>query len=98
MINVSTDLLAQSKSNSPGDNLADLEVEGMDGVEANRVPFVTLEGHPQKTGIRPAVKRTEIKHVKDVSFVSQCLSAMSVPNVPIVVKELAVGAHFRIFG
>ena len=37
---------------------------------ANHVPAVTLEGHPQKKGIRPDVKKTEIKPVKDVSFVN----------------------------
>ena len=59
----------------------------------SRVP-VTLEGHPQKKGIRPDVKKTEIKHVKDVSFVNQCLFARSVPNV---VKELGVGGRVQTF-
>ena len=41
--------------------------------------------------------KTEIKHVKDVSFVNPCLSARSVPNVPNVVKELGVGDRLQKF-
>ena len=61
---------------------------------ASHVPIVTLKGHPQKKGIKPDVRKTEIKHVKDVSFVNQCLFAKSVPNV---VKELGVGGRLQTF-
>ena len=61
------------------------------------VQSAILKGLPQKKGIRPVVTKTEIKHVKGVSFVNPCLSARSVPNVPNVVKELDVGGRLQKF-
>ena len=63
----------------------------------NPVQSAISKGLPQKKGVRPDVAKTEIKHVKDVSFVNQCLSARSVPNVPNVVKELGVGGRLQKF-
>ena len=64
----------------------------------NPVQYAISQGLPQKKGVRPDVAKTEIKYVKGVFFVNHCLSAKSVPNVPNVVTELGVGAHFKSSG
>ena len=63
----------------------------------NPVQSAISKGLPQKKGVRPEVTKTEIKHVKGVSFVNHCLSARSVPNVPNVVTELGVGGRLQKF-
>ena len=63
----------------------------------NHVQSAISKGLSQKKGVRPDVTKTEIKHLKDVSFVNPCLSARSVPNVPNVVKELGVGGRLKKF-
>ena len=65
---------------------------------ATHAQYAISKGLPQKKGIRPVVKKTEIKLVKGASFVNHCLSAKPVPNVPNVVKELGVGGDYRPFG
>ena len=64
---------------------------------ANHVQYAISKGLPQKKGVRPVVKKTEIKLVKGASFVNHCLSARSVPNVPNVVKEQGVGGRLQTF-
>ena len=64
---------------------------------ATHAQYAISKGLPQKKGIRPVVKKTEIKLVKGASFVNHCLSAKSVPNVPNVVKELGVGGRLQTF-
>ena len=64
---------------------------------ANHVLYAMSKGLPQKKGIRPVVKKKEIKLVKGASFVNHCLSVKPVPNVPNVVKELGVGGRLQTF-
>ena len=64
---------------------------------ANHVQYAISKGLPQKKGVRPVVKKTEIKLVKGASFVNHCLSGRSVPNVPNVVKEQGVGGRLQTF-
>ena len=64
---------------------------------ATHAQYAISKGLPQKKGIRPVVKKTEIKLVKGSSFVNHCLSAKPVPNVPNVVKELGVGGRLQTF-
>ena len=64
---------------------------------ATHAQYAISKGLPQKKGIRPVVKKTEIKLVKGASFVNHCLSAKPVPNVPNVVKEWGVGGRLQTF-
>ena len=50
----------------------------------NPVQSAISKGLPQKKGVRPDVAKTEIKHVKGVSFVNHCLSARSVQMSPLL--------------
>ena len=45
------------------------------------VYFISIKGLPQKKGVRPEVYKIKIKHVKSVSFVDHCLSALPVTSV-----------------
>ena len=61
----------------------------------NPVTFASFNRHPQKRGLSPNPKLKEIKHVKGVSCVNQCLSVPVVNSVPNVVRELDVGDRLQ---
>ena len=62
------------------------------------VPFATKNvRQPQKKGLSPQSKKIEIKSVNCVSFVVQCVSAPSVPNVHNVVHAPLVGGCLQPF-
>ena len=67
---------------------------------ANHVHSAT--GHPQRKGISPGLsavnlKGCTLKHVKGASSVIQLPCVQSVTNVPLVVKNLPVGARLQNF-
>ena len=66
---------------------------------AGRVPFATkIVRQLQKKGLSPPLKKeVEIKSVNCVSFVSQCVSAPSVPNAHSVVHAPVVGGCLQPF-
>ena len=61
------------------------------------VGVVNSNGHLQKKGLSPDPRLNEIKHVKGVSCVNQCLSVPVVHSVPNVVKKLNVGGSLQKF-
>ena len=63
----------------------------------DHVPTVTTQGQPQRKGLSPGRGLSRIKLVKGVSCVSQCLSAPSVLNVPLVATEISAGGRLQSF-
>ena len=76
---------------------ASLNCQNVSCLAVNRVPSVCSHGPPQKKGISPFVKKTEIKDVKSVFCVNQCLSVPHAPNAPSVVLDLAVRGRLQRF-
>ena len=72
-------------------------------VKLNVVNHVhSATGHPQRKGISPGLsavnlKGCTLKHVKGASSVIQLPCVQSVTNVPLVVKNLPVGARLQNF-
>ena len=62
------------------------------------VPFANTPGPLQKKGIRPVQDKKEIKHVKGVSCVDPCLSALLVQSGPSAVNNRSVGVGYTGFG